>query len=92
MKNSLIVVAVCLGILSSMLTHGGIKAAAQEASERQKQASPRLSTVTPAPNQSSFKGVIGSTVGESVASWPELAKATKGAILARGSADTTMTT
>ena len=41
--------------------------------------STRSGMVTPAPNQSEFRGVIGTTVGESVPDWPDQARAPEGA-------------
>ena len=79
MRDSLLVVAAGLGCLLLMLAHGATGAAAKDISRQQKLITQRAVTVTPAPNQPPFKGVIGSTIGESVASWPQLTAAPKGA-------------
>ena len=78
-KSLLGVFAVLLSLMASIFPGSHDVAIARDGNEGKPQVFPRSRMVTPAPNAPVFRGVVGPTIQDSSASWPELARAPQGA-------------
>ena len=79
MVRRLMLSALLVWSVVTILALGHDTGIAQERGVISSPGSTRSGMVTPAPNQSEFRGVIGTTVGESVPDWPDQARAPEGA-------------
>jgi arylsulfatase A-like enzyme len=79
MKLPVLILAALALSVPLLLTARYGEAIAQEDGASSPPGTSRSGMVTPAPNQQHFGGVIGSTIGQSLADWPKLARAPEGA-------------